>query len=444
MDYKKKMFLVLIGCFLISLIGINQSLWLDEAISVNKAKLPIEIIVPQFSIRDFHPPVYYWFLNIWINLLGDQVWIMRLSSVLFFLITVWFVYMIGKEIKDKKTGLLAAILTGINPLLIYFSQELRMYSMVTMWLTGSIYFLVRMLKKPNWKNILGFNILTGLSFVTFYGSIFLIGTEILYLLINKKIKLFLMSIWGIILALIGIGPLLITQLQYSQQALTDIGSWSAALGKVNLKNLLLIPLKFSIGKVSWWPKINYYIVGGLWAIMVLSTTLKGLIKDKLLRFLLIIPLILGIIFSFKTPMLQYFRFLYLVPIMLLLISLEIKKSTRNFLIMGFLIFSGIYLLNPKMHRENWKDLTKSLSTNDNIYMVDSFADPIKFYNPKLKINAFEKNIPIEKKVKIVPYGEAIHGIDHKKTMEEIGYIKTEEKDFGGVTWEEWVFNEKTN
>ena len=431
------------GCFLIRLIGINQSLWLDEAISVNMAKLPINSIVTQFSIRDFHPPVYYWFLNIWIKIFGDQVWVMRLSSILFSLITIWLVYKIGKEIKDKKTGLWAAILVGVNPLLIYFSQELRMYSMVTMWLMGSIYFLTRILNpstklRTNWKNILGFNIMTGLSFVTFYGSIFLIGAEILYLLINKKIKLLLMSIWGIILALLGIGSLLMTQLQYSQDALLQINNWSLALGKVNLKNLLLIPLKFSVGKVSWWPKISYYLIGASWSLIVFGATIKGLFKDKLLRFLLIMPLIFGIIISFKSPMLQYFRFLYLIPIISLLISLGTQKNTKKILVIGFLIFCGIYLLNPKMHRENWKDLTNSLSSNDNIYIIESFADPIKFYNPNLKINGFENNVPIEEKIKIIPYGEEIHSLNHIELLRGIDYIKNDEKDFGGVTWEEWI------
>ena len=434
---------ILIFSFVLRLIGINQSLWLDEAISVNIAKLPIETIVARFSIHDFHPPLYYWFLNIWIRFFGDQVWVMRLSSILFSLITIWLVYKIGKEIKDKSVGLWAAILTGANPLLIYFSQELRMYSMVTMWLIGSVYFLVKILNpstklRTSWKNILGFNIMTGLSFVTFYGSAFLIGAEILYLLVNKKIKLFLMSIWGIILALLSIGSLLTTQLLYSQEALTQIGNWSLALGKVNLKNLLLIPLKFSVGKVSWWPKINYYIVGGLWSLIVFGSSLKGLFKNKILKFLLIMPLVFGIIFSLKSPMLQYFRFLYLIPIIALLISLESKYDTKKILTIGFLIFSGIYLLNPKMHRENWKNLTNDLSTDDNIYMIESFADPIKFYNQNLKIYDIKTRLPSEKEITIIPYGEEIHGLDHVKILEELGYIKDKEKDYLGVTSENWV------
>lgn len=430
--------IILIFSFVLRLIGINQSLWLDEAISVNVAKLPIETIVSRFSIRDFHPPVYYWFLNIWIRLFGDQVWVMRLSSILFSLITVWLVYKIGKQIKDKKTGLWAALLVGINPLLIYFSQELRMYSLVTMWLVGSIYFLIKIIKKPNWKNILGFNIMTALSFVTFYGSIFLIGAEILYLIVNKKIKLMMLSVLGIILAIILIYPILSTQLQYSQQALVEIGNWSLALGKVNLKNLLLIPLKFSVGKVSWWPKLSYYLVGGLWSLIVFGLTVKGLFKNKLLRFLLIMPLIFGIIFSLKSPMLQYFRFLYLIPIISLLISLGTQKNTKKILTIGFLVFSGVYLLNPKMHRENWKGLANALSFDDNIYMIESFADPINFYNPNLKINALERKLPMEEKIKVIPYGEEIHGFNHRELLGGIKYKKISEKDFGGVTWEEWV------
>lgn len=438
MDYKKKIFIVLVFCFLIRLVGINQSLWLDEAISVNKAKMPIETIVPTFSIYDFHPPVHYWFLNIWIKIFGDQVWVMRLSSILFSLITIWLVYKIGCEIKNKKAGLWAAALVGANPLLIYYSQELRMYAMVTMWLVGSIYFLVKINKKPNWKNILGFNILTGLSFVTFYGSIFLIGAEILYLVVNKKIKLAIINSLGTILAIIGISPLLLTQLKYSQGMLNQVVNWSLVLGTVNLKNLLLIPLKFSVGKISWWPKLSYYLIGGVWSLIVFSGVLKGINKNKYLRFLLITPVILGIIFSLKSPLLQYFRFLYLIPIMTLLISLGCKKKTKIFLLIGFLIFSGIYLCNPKMHRENWKSLGYELSNNNNVYMVDSFADPIKFYNPSLKINDIKTKLPTEKNIRVIPYGEEIHGLNHVKMLQELGYIKNEEKDFLGVTWEDWT------
>lgn len=428
---------IILGLSLIlRLIGLNQSMWLDEAISANVAKIPITKIIQNFSINDFHPPIHYWFLNIWIKIFGTQVWIMRLSSVLFSLVTIWLVYKIGQKLKNEKTGIWAAILVGVNPLLIYFSQELRMYSMVTMWLTGSIYFLIKILKKENWKDILGFNLLVGLSFLTFYGSIFLIAAELLYILINKKIKLFLKSSIGIILAIMIISPLLLTQLKNSGEMLDQVANWSLVLGKVNLKNLLLIPLKFSIGKISWWPKYFYYLIGATWSVVVFGLTIKGLIKNKLWRSLMIMPIIFGVIFSLKSPLLQYFRFLYLIPILALLLSMN-KFKTKVFLMMGFLVFSLIYLLNPKMHREDWKSLTFDLTTTENIYMIESFSDPIKFYNPEIKVNDIKKNNPVEEKITVIPYGEEIHGVNHLEKLKELNYEKISENSLRGVSLEYW-------
>ena len=430
-------YLVLILSFCLRLIGINQSMWLDEAISVSVARMPIEKIVPIFSVQDFHPPIYYWFLNIWIKVFGDKVVTMRLSSVLFSLITIWLVYLIGVKIKDKKLGFWAALLTGINPLLIYYSQELRMYSMVVMLLTGAVYFFVKLNKKYTWKDIFGFGFLTGLSFMTFYGSIFLTGAMILYFLINKKWKIFWLSSIGILVAILVVSPLLLTQLKMSGQMLNQVTNWSLVLGKVNLKNLLLIPFKFAIGRVSWYPKMNYYLIGGVWTGLIFGLMAKEVFKNKLMRWLLITPIIMGIIFSFKSPLLQYFRFLYLVPILgLLLAGIKINKI-KIFLVIGFLAFGGVYLLNPNMHREDWKGLSNSLGNEQKIYMVKSFEDPVKYYKPKIEVVDIKTSDPKEEKVTIIPYGEEIHGVNSKVKMESLGYIMIKKNNFREITTEEW-------
>ena len=434
---------LLIFSFLIRLVGINQSLWLDEAISISVAKMPLSQIVSGFSHFDFHPPLYYWFLNIWIKIFGENVGIMRLSSVIFAVITIWFVYLIGKEIKDKKYGLWSALFVSINPLLIYYSQELRMYSMTTMWLTGAIYFLIKMSpstglgQKTSWKNILGFNLMTFLSFVTFYGSIFGICAMILYLLLTRKNKLFLYSSMGITCGVLVVSRLLFSQLGYSGNMLNQVTNWGLVLGKVNLKNLLLIFLKFSIGRVSWYPKQVYYLVGGIWTLVVWGVVGKNILKNKLLSFLLIVPIIFGILFSIKSPLLQYFRFLYLIPVLSLILANNRRTTAKLLLTLGFLVFSFIYLLNPKMHREDWKSLVESLDNNQKIYMIASFSDPIKFYNPTIEIIDIKTYDPIEKEIMVVPYGGIIHGVEIKQKMEKLGYQQTEIKNFREIVLESW-------
>ncbi len=434
---------VLILALGLRLIGINQSLWLDEAISANVAKMPIEGIVKNFSTGDFHPPLYYWFLDLWTKLFGSNPVILRLSSVLFSLISIYFVYLIGKKIKNKKTGILAALFLAINPLFIYYSQELRMYSMATMWLMIGFYLWVKIKNKThssklrvNIKDLVIFNLMMILSFGTFYGSIFLIASFGFYFLIKKEWKLFLLTNIGTGLAIIALAPLLWTQIENSKIMLTEVANWALVLGKVNLKNLLLIPLKFGIGRISFYPKNLYYLIGGGWSLIILGIVLKNKKEGNWLKFFLIIPIILAILFSIKSPLLQYFRFLYLVPIMCLVLALNCQKKWQKILIGGgFLIFGLIYLLNPVYYREDWKSVANVL--DEKVYMISSFGDPIKFYNPKIEIKDIKTEIPTEKEIWVIPYGEIIHGIDHQNILGNLGYQKTYQKDFREIELEKW-------
>ncbi len=431
---------ILLFTIILRLVGADQSMWLDEAISANVAKLPIDQIVSNFSVGDFHPPVYYWFLNLWVKFFGSTVVAMRLSSVFFSIITVLGVYKIGGKLKDKKVALWAAWFVAINPLLIYYGQELRMYAMATMWLVWAVYYWIKIIKdkKKSVKSWVLFNSFCLLAFVTFYASAFLIGAMILYFLVKKEWKNFVKSILGIGIAIIIISPLLLGQLKMSAEALKLVTNWSLVLGKVNLKNLLLIPLKFSVGRISWYPKNAYYIVAGLWTFFVWLVVLRNFKKEKELVWLMVIPLVLGIVFSFKSPMVQYFRFLYLVPILGILLAKERMNLIKILLSVGFLGFSLFYSLNPVMHREDWRSLANQLvsSSVHQIYMVKSFEDPIKFYNPDINILDIRDKIS-ENNVWVVPYGEVIHGVNHNKILEDEGYRLEKQINFRENILEEW-------
>lgn len=431
-------FILLLLSLLIRLVGIDQSLWLDEAISANVSKLPIDQIINNFSVYDFHPPLYYLFLNIWERIVGNNVIMMRLSSVIFSLTTIWLVFLIGKELKNKKYGFWAALLVSINPLFIYYSQELRMYSMAVMWLTGAVYFWVKIISsKNNWRNILGFNIMTFLAFLTYYGSIFFIGAMIIYLVFDKKIKLTFVINVGVLLAICLVSPLLMTQLRNSGEMLNQVANWSLVLGKINLKNLALIPLKFSVGRISWYPKNVYYLISGVWTLIVFGTASRKSLLDKKLACLFVVPIILGVLFSIKSPLLQYFRFLYLIPILSLLLAKVDNQKNKILLSAGFIIFSLLYLLNPNMYREDWKSLVKNLENYQKIYIIGSFADPIKFYNPTIQIDDIKTSNPTENDIVLIPYGESIHGLDTNKKMNELGYIQTETKNYREIELEYW-------
>ncbi len=435
--------LILIASFLLRFAAINQSLWLDEAISANVSRFYNFIDIPKlFSPSDFHPPFYYMFLHAWEKIFGNNIVSLRLPSIIFSVVTIYFIYLIGKCIKNKNTGLWAAIILSINPLFFYYSQEVRMYSMVVMFLTIGLYNFIKIIKadKPKLINIIGINIFGFLSFNCFYGSIFLLAAQALYLLSKKKIKLFFTTNIGILLAILVLSPLLWTQFHNSKVALATVTNWSSVLGKANLKNLLLIPLKFSVGRISFLPKSLYYLISGIWAIIVFGLAVKGALKNKFLGFLFIVPIVLGFIFSLFSPLMDYFRFLYLIPILGILIVVALNKTwQRIILVSGFSIFLAVYLFNPAFHREDWKSLSATLNNTQALYIIESVADPIKYYRPDVIIKDIKTREPNEKEIVVVPYAEEIHGFDHQAKLRKLGYNKVSETDFRQVTLEKWVY-----
>ncbi len=446
----KKLLVLFSLAFFLRFIALNQSLWLDEATTARVIQhFNLWQIVTQFSPHDFHSPLYYLLLKLWSGLFGYSEVALRLPSVLFSLGAGWFVYLLGKKLINQKAGLWAAALFLFNPLIVYYSQEARMYMLATFLLTAALYYYFVILGSienqvpaqvgndvvPKSAVVL-FNILIFLSFLTFYGSVFLIIALYGHLLYKKQFRSLLLLLPGFVLALLVVFPLLYQQYLNSREQLALVANWRNVLGTVNLKNLLLIPLKFSIGRISWEPKSVYYTVAGLWALFVSWFVVKNYKQD--LFYLLLIPLLWGVAFSFFSPLLQYFRFLYLLPIMALLLVMGAKQNwQRIVLLTGFAIFSLNYLITPSLHREDWKSLVRSLPTNQ-VYMIPSSADPLLYYNPQIKVNDLRQiNKISQKEIVVIPYTADIYAVDYKRQLATKGFSQDRARAFRGLSYEVW-------
>jgi mannosyltransferase len=117
-----------------------ESLWLDEALSFTTAlKTPAQIVVT--VAEDIHPPVYYWLLHLWLMVGHSEAAIRSLSAVIG-VGSVVALYALGRALEGRGTGLLASLLLAVSPLHIGYSQETRMYALVTLWAILSSWLLV--------------------------------------------------------------------------------------------------------------------------------------------------------------------------------------------------------------------------------------------------------------------------------------------------------------
>ncbi|HYJ47545.1 MAG TPA: glycosyltransferase family 39 protein [Pyrinomonadaceae bacterium] len=121
-----------------------ESIWLDEAFSIQFAHgSPSEII--EETAKDVHPPLYYFALHYWIELFGDTEFSSRLLSALFGVLAIPAIYKLAASIYDRSTGLLAATLLALSHFHIEFSQEARMYTLLTLLTLLSMHFFLKLL-----------------------------------------------------------------------------------------------------------------------------------------------------------------------------------------------------------------------------------------------------------------------------------------------------------
>jgi len=463
--------------FLIRLIAINQSLWLDEAITAKVMKtFDFLAIIQKFSPFDFHPPLYYLLIKFWTNIFGYSEISLRFPSIIFSLLTGFVVYKIGDLLVDKKFGFWATVFFLFNPLIVYYSQEARMYMMTTFFVILSFYFFIKTQKKLQSQNspsdsegkiqnlifennFLLMNLFLILSFFTFYGSIFFILAILFYFLFKKQYKYLILITFYLILVFLIVSPLLYEQWVNSKVSLVEVKNWSLVLGKANIKNLLLIPIKFSVGRISFYPKLVYWLLADSFSFFVFYVLFKNLniknslkIKNLELKIVLFyffgFPIFLGFIASFFIPLLQYFRFLYLVPLMCLLLVDRTYKSYKAYMILttGFLFWSLLYLFIPQFHREDWKGLAYYLKKNkiNEVYMIPSSSDALGYYNNQIKIKSLKQLrdrviVLNSKKVFVIPYSSEIFGIDYKSYLNNKS-VSLEKKAFHELMLEIYTIN----
>jgi hypothetical protein len=111
----------------------RSDLWLDEALTVNIARLPLHQISGALR-RDGAPPLYYFLLHGWMVVFGTSDVAVRALSGFFAVLALplmWFAgRRVGGEARGKVTSFAALVLLASSPFAVRYATETRMYSLV--------------------------------------------------------------------------------------------------------------------------------------------------------------------------------------------------------------------------------------------------------------------------------------------------------------------------
>lgn len=460
------LFLILMLGFVLRLISINQSFWLDETTSAVVARDMSFGSILSFVKADFHPPLYYMVLKIWGNVFSFNEVALRMFSVLSALVSIFLIYKIVCQMYSAKAGYLAALLMAINPLHIYYSQEARMYMMEATLVLILIYAYLNLTKNKRCAIIYTFS------------AVFLAATDYLPCLIFPAIFLYSYlsnkdkGWWKHFLILhiplvIFLGfwlPTLVEQIRYGISIENVIPNWWMVLGVANIKNFLLIPVKFLLGRISFENNVLYagvvISIFGLSFFSIIQAILKDhkkyLNENRFILLWLFVPLVLSVILSFKLAVISYFRFLFLLPAFIALVALGLTtlRKSGKWIIFGVIslnvLFSLSYLVIGKFHREDWRRMFEfvqktssrksSFSSSLMLYPTIYQQETARYYDPQNKLNwgTLESIKSFYDTIYLVRYAkDIIDPMDTaRKQIESIGYNKLRELDFNGVVlWE---------
>lgn len=130
-----------------------------------------------------HGPMYFVLLNVWSRLTGDDLFTLRLLSTYFGLLTIAMVYRLAMLSRDGHLGLAAVFMLALNWLFLFYTRELRMYTLlpaITSLIVWSYWRLIQTPGRRPWWIWLFFVASSGLVLYVHYFGIFILAAVGVY------------------------------------------------------------------------------------------------------------------------------------------------------------------------------------------------------------------------------------------------------------------------
>src|SRR3984957_2374133 len=160
----------------------RSDLWLDEALTVDIARLPLHAI-PEALKHDGAPPLYYYLLHFWIALFGQSNDAVRALSGIIAVLTLPVAWLCGKRFGGRAVAWTTLALLASAPFAVYYGTEARMYALVILETGLGFLALQRAIEKPRPGNLIAVAVVAAALLYTQYWSLYLVGVTGLWLLV---------------------------------------------------------------------------------------------------------------------------------------------------------------------------------------------------------------------------------------------------------------------
>lgn len=416
----------------------KQSIWLDEArVFFRVQKSPQELWKSQ--ITESNPPLYDMLLCYFLKFTGGRKeFDIRLLSAIFGIVLVPISFLIGKQLFNQRIGLFFSLLIAISPNHIYYSQDAKMYTLLSLLSLLSFFFFYVSFTKNQFFHWLIYLLVTILLiYCHSYGILFFLSQIIIYLIMHDKSHSRNFSIpVNVFIAILILSIPRINCLYW--QVTMDYNPW---IPKFSPSDIFKTFAYFSL--MFWRMEITFLTAAALtiglpiflfiFAFAIFGKDDKNNAsniseKTRLLALYLLLPLVISVLISLiRKPIYVAGRYdMSFFPAFPFLISLGINKikgrALKNILVAGIIICTGVSLRNyyfifNKSNDRAVADYVRSRPGTDTVWI---FTD-LSFY-------AFSYYSGQKPNYNIITFPMYDHGWLFRKALEaDPEYVATEIK-----------------
>jgi len=396
----------------------SQSLWYDEGVTAQVAQQGIAELT-RWTAGDIQPPLYYYVSAAFGQRIGWSEWALRWPSACFaMLATALMAVLAFRLAHSARVARLAALVTALHPLIIYYGQEARMYAQLTALGVLAGYLLVRLAASD------GHNAPLWLAFVATATAAVYTHYFAVFLLLGLALA-FLADLWhwqpppvrqrnSVVLLGAGLTVLLL----YLPWLATLVGQFrsdrSYWMGTLKVHEALLdVAMAFTSGESVWEP-VALWLLSGYALVTLLA--LMHLWQDpatgrRLLLYAvcwLLAPLIAVILLAVAIPKFNARYVMIALPGLLLIwaggLGIQGTGDARTprrhrlsglntaaslFLLISFIYAAGGWYFNPAFSKDQWRQLVDFLrprmTETEKVVLVSGHAWPVwRYYAPDIE------------------------------------------------------------
>ena len=167
----------------------SSSFFIDETASMRVVAVPLDGLLEKLRVAENSPGGYFLLLDVWTAVAGSKgEWVARLPSALAGVALVVVVWRLGALVAGPRTGLVAALLTAVSPLVLQYAQQARPYAVTMLALAVAALAVVETRRRRSWAWLLTGAAACALALSFHYASLSVVAPVCAWVLLRSGLE----------------------------------------------------------------------------------------------------------------------------------------------------------------------------------------------------------------------------------------------------------------